>query len=916
MKKTLFLFILLTVISLGQDIQANSNKIVITEFMAVNSNSIVDEDGEHSDWLELYNNTDSTIHLEGWYLSDNQDNLKLWSFPALSLTSGSYLLVYASGKDRKISGSNLHSNFKLSGSGEFLAVSEPDATISFAYAPLFPGQRQDISYGIYHGQEVFFSTPTPGTENIASTLPFSPQFSKTRGFYETAFSLELSPVNPSDKIYYTLNGTRPNANSTLYTQAIQISENTPVSAVSINTEGLSSEIVTNTYYFVSKLAVQPANPAGYPTDWRTQGNSTYLFADYGMDTRVTQDPAYASRIDSAFKSLPSVTIVTDIKYIFSNIPDFNEGGIYIYTGKPTYKYSDGTSLDAYNMVRPTSIEYFDPITGKEFQVNCELKLHGGNSRTIGNSQKHGFEFKFKSTYGPSKLNFDLFEDKGSVKEFDRLVVRAGYNYTWAKNSATQQTPAQYVQDSWAKNQQQILGQPTLHEKFIHLYINGLYWGVYNISEELNAKFAGDYLKGGTADFDIIRGGETTAADGNLTAWNSLLSSITTSSSNTNFQKIQGKNPDGTSNPAYQNLLDVDNYIDYMLINYYVGNGDWKSNWGVARNRVANVAGFRFFCWDTETSMVNLTDNKVGATDGSSHPNSFMQYLKNNSDFKVKIADRIQETFINNQGAFTMEGIQDSYANLTDEIELAMITESARWSDWYPLYKSFNPTVLNAPYTLNDHWIPRRDWLMNTYFAQRAGIVLGQMKTYGLFPDAEAPVFTQLPGTYNEAIQLGMSSNGPIVYTLDGTDPRQEISNTVSANAKNYNSAVSIGSNDSVVVVKARTKTSSEWSALTSGIYTFKTISGISELGIAKLSVRNFPNPFTDFTQILVDLPVAGDLSVEIWCLDGRKVEVLYDGQAQNGELSLDWTPSSSQKGVFICRINYNGQNQMLKLIRN
>lgn len=922
MKKTRqFAFLLLlfnfSICQLFADTSA-TNKVVISEFMAVNSNSIADEDGDFSDWIELYNNTDSVVNLEGWYLSDKQENLKLWSFPAVNMPAGSYLIVFASDKDRRTTGSSLHTNFKLSGSGEFLAVSEPDATLSFSYSPMFPGQRQDISYGIYHGQEVFFSSPTPGAENQAGSLPFAPQFSRSRGFIENSFELVLSSTNPSDKIYYTLDGTRPNTtNANLYQSAIQISTNTPVSAIAVNMEGMSSEIVTHTYYFIDKLASQPRDPAGYPTDWRTLGSSAYLFADYGMDTRVTQSEEYASRLDAAFKSIPSVTIVTNPGYIFSNTPDFNTGGIYIYTGLPSYKDPQGNSLDAYAMTRPSSVEFFDPKTGKEFQVNCELKLHGGNSRRPTNSPKHGFEFKFKAIYGPSKLNFDLFEEKGSTKEFDRIILRAGYNYTWAKNNASQQIPAQYVQDSWAKNQQILLGQPAAHERFIHLYINGLYWGLYNISEELNAEFMGDYLKGSEAEFDVIRGGETTAADGDMNAWNSLKSAITGVATNTNYQKIQGKNADGTLNPAYTNLLDIDNYIDYLLINYYVGNGDWKNNWAVARNRVDNEEGFKFFCWDTETSMVTLTENKVGANDGSGHPNSFVQYLKNNSDFKVKIADRIQETFVNATGKFTPDGIKESYTKLTNEIELAMIPESARWGDWYPAYTTFNPSTLNPPYTLNDHWVPRRDWFMDEYFPQRTDIVFTQLKNYGLIPTAEAPKFTHSTGSYNEVIQLGMSSNtGSIVYTLDGTDPRMEITNASSANAKTYATPIRLGDKDTIVMVKARTKNSSEWSAITSGMYTFNTISSLTDNRFATLNVQNFPNPFTAFTEFKLNLPMAGSLTVEIWTIDGRKIDILHDGQAIEGEMVLNWSPSISYKGLFICKISFNKQTQTLKLIRN
>ena len=124
---------------------------------------------------------------------------------------------------------NLHTNFKLSGSGEFLAICEPNGTISHSYSPAFPAQRQDVSYGLYQGQEVFFSSPTPGSENTFGSLPFAPNFSMTRGFYESPIDVSLSAPGNSGTIYYTLDGTRPTKTTgTVYSGPIHITKTTPL----------------------------------------------------------------------------------------------------------------------------------------------------------------------------------------------------------------------------------------------------------------------------------------------------------------------------------------------------------------------------------------------------------------------------------------------------------------------------------------------------------------------------------------------------------------------------------------------------------------------------------------------------------------------------------------------------------------
>ncbi|MHB9143201.1 MAG: chitobiase/beta-hexosaminidase C-terminal domain-containing protein [Paludibacter sp.] len=882
-------------------LSAQSNKIIISEFMAVNSNNITDEDGDHSDWLEIYNNSDSIINLGGWYLTDKAENLKEWQFPSITIAKGAYMIIFASDKNRTDPTKPLHTNFKLSGSGEFLAISEPDTTISFSYSPLFPAQRQDVSYGIYQGQQVFFTTATPGVENVFGSLPFAPNFSVTRGFFKTAFDVMLTLPGGDGQIYYTINGSRPTKTSgMLYTTPIHITTTTPLSAITVNSSGLTSEIITNTYIFPTDVLKQPTNPAGYPTNWKQAASSTAITADYQMDPDVCLSNDYKNLMEPALTSIPSMNIVTDIKYLFSDVNDATNGGIYIYTGKPS-----GLGVD---WVRPTSAEYYDPASGIQFQINCQLKLHGGNSRNPGNCPKHGFELGFKSAYGPSKLNFDVFDEKKSTKEFNSLVLRGGYNYTWVKNSAAQQSMAQYIQDSWTKTTQLDMGHPSAHERFVHLYINGLYWGLYNLTEQYDDNFMESYLGGDKTEYDVIKEQQTTTPTaGDMVAWNNLLSQVQTNNiaNNINYQKVQGKNPDGSVNTSYSNLLDVDNYIDYMLINFYLGNLDWdKNNWTVGRNRVSNAEGFKFFCWDAETTMTNISENIVSKSMTSNNPSNFLQYLVKNADFKVLLADKIQENLLNAGGALTPSVAAVRYNKLADEIDLAIIGESARWGDW------FNNS---GPYTKNDHWLPRKQDLLNNYFPFRSDTVLMQLRETGYFPSVDAPVFTNSGDTISAPINLGMSSNkGTIYYTLDGSDPRTSVTGAVASTAKTYSAALSIGTS---ITVKARAKTSSEWSAVTEANFVFDSANEIKNLTTGQLACSSYPNPFSDQTQIQFTLPNAGNLQVDIYNVDGRLVQQLFKGNAFGGTQKLLWSPSGNENGVFICRINYLGQNYYLKLMR-
>ena len=124
-------------------------QVLISEFMASNGQTLADEDGDYPDWIELYNGGDAAVNLNGWHLTDSASNLAKWRLPDVSIAPKGFLLVFASGKDRKVAGSPLHTNFSLDANGEYLALVGPDgATVLSTFAPQFPEQYRNISYGV------------------------------------------------------------------------------------------------------------------------------------------------------------------------------------------------------------------------------------------------------------------------------------------------------------------------------------------------------------------------------------------------------------------------------------------------------------------------------------------------------------------------------------------------------------------------------------------------------------------------------------------------------------------------------------------------------------------------------------------------------------------------------------------------
>ena len=145
-----------------------SSPVVLSEIMADNEAALLDEDGDSSDWLELENTGATAVDLNGYYLTTDPLLLTEWQFPAVTLAAGEFLLVFASDKDRAFPGSELHTNFKLSAGGEYLALVMPDGvTVACEFAPQYPDLAEDQSYGRVLGTNVIdtLATPTPGAPN-------------------------------------------------------------------------------------------------------------------------------------------------------------------------------------------------------------------------------------------------------------------------------------------------------------------------------------------------------------------------------------------------------------------------------------------------------------------------------------------------------------------------------------------------------------------------------------------------------------------------------------------------------------------------------------------------------------------------------------------------------------------------------
>jgi hypothetical protein len=292
--------------SITIDPTAPANILLITEFLASNENGIRDDDGDRSDWIEIHNPNPDAVNLAGWSLTDDPSNPTQWQFPDLTLGSGNYLLVWASGKNRTTNTANLHASFRLSDTGEYLALLNPQGQITSQYSPAYPPQQPDISYGTDAADPNtlgYFPTPSPGQPNLPGGPGFAPTptTSTPGGVYpQTSLSITLSST--SGTIRYTTDGSVPTESSPTYTSPITITSSSLLQVRTFEPNLLPSPILTlnytltdpNTQTFSSNLPVLIINGFGrsIPQDIRVPVGVTAIDTFRGRAHLTSTTPQF------------------------------------------------------------------------------------------------------------------------------------------------------------------------------------------------------------------------------------------------------------------------------------------------------------------------------------------------------------------------------------------------------------------------------------------------------------------------------------------------------------------------------------------------------------------------------------------------------------------------------------------------
>lgn len=712
----------------------------------------VEEDGDieedtpdsESDWIELYNAGAGTVNLTGWSLTDDSGTPRKWYFPAgSSIPAGGYLIVMATGFDvGPANGATyLHTNFKLDADGEYIGLVDASGTIVSQIAPRFPAQSCFHSYARNaSGQFEYSDTATPGAANAGTTyaaITAPPGFSHSGGLYDAPIAVQLASPDPTATIRYTLSGSEPTASSgTVYAGPISLTTNSVIRARCFKAGEIPSATRTHTY-LIALSAARKSLPA----------------------ICVTSDPALSLYGPNAVGGPADGQGIMAIK-----------GGGYPTNG--TWDFLGDTS--AFNMPmlkgrsaeKPSSLEFY-PTNGTPLRTDFGLRISGsGHARpryiltnspsvrfTPGNfTQKPSFNFFFRDELGDSPQDYHFFPGN-PVTKFEDIRLRAGKNDI--------QNP--FIKDELMRRIHIGTGQKGSHGILATLSINGIFKGYYNLCEHLREAFMQRHYNSSAA-WDVRQVGEFVSGD--AIHWNSMIAYLRANNlSNTlAYGGVHG-------------YLDVDNFIDYLLVNIFAATWDWpNNNWIASRERTDN-GRWRFFVWDAEGAfgqtgrVPGLYDIFIGDTNGdgvaelseagskldigataktttSQYIPAIYTLLRASPEFRLRFADRTQKHFFHG-GCLTKASMEGTFLSLRDEIN--------------PIMKeTVNQFVNQAFYT---NWI---------YTDTRRVETFAQLTQYGLWFSTLAPEFNPHGGVIASNTWMSISNvnaAGTIYYTTNGSDPR-------------------------------------------------------------------------------------------------------------------------------------------------
>ena len=582
----------------------------------------------------------------------------------------------------------------------------------------------------------FLEIPTPGTPNASTSfvgVVEDTNFGIGRGFFTNAFVETLTCTEPGATLIHTLDGSEPSLSngvltppadpSTAPTATLSIATTTTLRVRAVKPGFMPTNVDTQSYIFPNDVIHQTGDGFPLPT------NKSLSDWDYIMDPEIINDPRFPD-VAGDLLTLPTMSVVMDREKLWG--PD----GVY---AKPL---SYGMDYEG-----ACSVEYICPDGSPGFQQDGGMRIQGSGSRKRPWSKK-SLRIAFRTMYGVSKLDFPLF-GKAGAERLDNIVLRGDFFDSWTVHTETSgegigRKNAMVLRDEYGRQTHRDMGAKTvISGGWVHLYLNGMYWGVYNTHERPDAHFAEDRFGGNDDEYDVIKT-NVEVVSGDQTAWDQLMTTI------------QEDITDPAVYASVREQMDVDEFADYLLMNFYGGNNDWPhNNWYVMRHRPSN-APFTFVAWDVEHYI--YLKNDFGPIDhfSADSPGVIWERLRQNPEFILYFADRVHKHMFNG-GALTPEKCSARFMGVVNTVLAGMNGEAARWGDAYNDYYG-NTNI--PPYNTADHYDVVVADKVNNYFPIRTSVVFNNLRANGYYPQIDAPEFSQHGGQVPVNYPLVITTGSP------------------------------------------------------------------------------------------------------------------------------------------------------------
>ncbi|MFO7656592.1 MAG: FN3 associated domain-containing protein [Bacteroidales bacterium] len=694
------------------------------------------------------------------------------------------------------------------------------------------------------------------------TITDAVDFNYKRGFYTDSFQLILTTRTSGAIIRYTLNGSKPSlANGQDYSVPIKIKSNTLVRAYA-HAGGLTdSKIKTHTYIFPEQVIRQKNTMLqDYGYDYSTEKTGKVFWTEE-MDPGIVDADEYKDDILSGLTAIPTLSIV------MTKADLWGENGIH--WGNNLENTSDAFEREcSIEMIYP---EGYKGNKYKNWQENAGIKIQGGGGRWHKGTYDHkqSFTLVFKKIYGAGKLKNEIFADAPHGSEtapgkYDRIILRSGHNKGWGSTWDREKTV--YTRDQLGRDLQILMSGFGSRGTFVHLYLNGKYWGLYNPCERPDNNYLANQFGGESEDYFYAKGKDSRASDDRVGE---------PGQSKSRFFEACSKDYSKMSFDEMQNWVMVDQSIACFLVYGYSNPGDGPQYYyGNNNNPKGPVV---WTPWDIEDafgggsrrtgppSVTNMIDDKVTGDNG-------FKAFWTNVDFRMRFNDLVYKHFFND-GVMTDENVIAAWDNLNNFIYKPIVCESARWGD-----------ERGVTMDRNQEWDAARLAVRND-LKGRANDFITKLKTSGYFTTLPAPKYLNAETLINTSViktaadfLLTISregTTGNVYYTTDGSDPRAwDLKGSVSASAITVNGSSAIITINKSTIVKARTKNGSDWSPM----HEIKILSGETtsqELVKADKTqkLQLYPNPVSDILYLSKDKEYTLYSSLGILVLNGKGSEV-------------------------------------------